>query len=111
MGIIDYNPVSLPIPSGIVIKIMDKDILLIGDDIMVYQQIVGSIIYLSNYIRPDIAYVVGQLARFILKPAISHLKLCKQLLRYLKGIIKVGIIYSNRRSKLPQLYSIYSNAT
>jgi hypothetical protein len=45
------------------------------------------------------------------KPAISHLKLCKQLLRYLKGIIEVGITYSNRRGELPQLYSIYSDAT
>jgi hypothetical protein len=37
MGIIDCNPASLLILSGIVIKITDEDILLIGDDIMVYQ--------------------------------------------------------------------------
>jgi hypothetical protein len=107
----DCNPASLPIPSGTVIKITDEDILLIGDNITVYQQIVGSTIYLSNCTRPDIAYAVGQLARFMSKPAISHLKLCKQLLRYLKGIIEVGITYSNRRGELPQLYSIYSDAT
>jgi hypothetical protein len=101
MGIIDYNPISLLILSRIVIKITDKDILLIRDNIMVYQQIVGSTIYLSNYTRPNIAYIVGQLAQFMSKPAISYLKLCKQLLQYLKDIIKVRITYSNQRGKLP----------
>jgi hypothetical protein len=79
---------------------MDKDILFIKDNIIVYQQIIGSTIYLSNYTRPDIAYTVGQLAQFISKPAISHLKLCKQLLQYLKDIIEVGITYSNQHNKL-----------
>jgi hypothetical protein len=111
MGMTDCNPASLPILSRTVIKIIDEDILFIRNNIMVYQQIIGSTIYLLNYTRSDIAYIVGQLARFMLKPAISYLKLYKQLLRYLKGIIKVGITYSNRRGKLPQLYSIYFNTT
>jgi hypothetical protein len=105
------NPSNLPIPAGIVLKSTDGDILLVGDDIYLYRQIVGSTIYLSNNTRPDIAYAVGQLARFMSVPAVTHLQIAKQLLRYLAGTIDVGITYSNRRGELPYSYSIYTNST
>ena len=44
------------------------------------------------------------------KPAVIHLQMCKQLLRYLAGMIKVGITYSSRRNKLPLLYCIYTDS-
>jgi len=65
------NPVALPIPTRTVLKSTDDD-LLEGDDIIVYQQIVGSTIFLANNTRPDISYTVGQLARFMSKPATIH---------------------------------------
>lgn len=105
------NPSNLPIPAGTVLKSTDDDILLEGDDIYLYRQIVGSTIYLSNNTRPDIAYAVGQLARFMSVPAITHLQMAKQLLRYLAGTIHVGITYSNRRGELPYSYSIYTDST
>ena len=64
------NPVALPIPTGTVLKLDDN--LLKGDDVIVYQQIVESTIFLANNIRPDIAYTVGQLARFMSKLATIH---------------------------------------
>ena len=42
------NPTLLPIPAGTVLKECDIDDLLEDDDIIVYRQIVGSTIYLSN---------------------------------------------------------------
>jgi hypothetical protein len=74
------NSTSLPIPAGIVLKLVDDDSLLEGDEITIYRQIVGSVLYLLNNTRPDMSYVVGQLARFMSKPAIIHLQMCKQLL-------------------------------
>jgi len=90
------NPSNLPIPAGIVLKSTNDDILLEGDDIYLYRQIVGLTIYLSNNTCPDIVYAIGQLARFMSVPAITHLQMAKQLLRYLAGIIHVGITYLNR---------------
>jgi hypothetical protein len=70
LGMDKSNPVALPIPASIVLK-SDND-LLEGDDITVYRQIVGSTIFLVNNTCPDIAYTVGQLARFMSKLGKIH---------------------------------------
>jgi hypothetical protein len=58
------NLTSLPILAGIVLKLVDEDdeSLLEGDEITVYRQIVGLVLYLLNNTRPDILYAIGQLA-------------------------------------------------
>jgi hypothetical protein len=56
-----------------VLKLVDDDSLLEGDDITIYRQIVGSALYLLNNTRPNTSYTIGQLARFMLKPATIYL--------------------------------------
>lgn len=51
--------------------------------------------YLSCETRPDIAFVVGQLSRHNSDPRIEHLRIAKQVLRYLKGTITLGIEWEN----------------
>jgi hypothetical protein len=83
MKITNANSTSLPIPAGIVLKSVDDDdddSLLEGDEITIYRQIVGLVLYLSNNTRPNTSYAIGQLARFMLKPAAIYLQMCKQLL-------------------------------
>jgi Reverse transcriptase (RNA-dependent DNA polymerase) len=111
LGMDKSNPVALPIPARTVLKSTDDDDLLQGDDITVYRQIVGSTIYLANNTRPDIAYTVGQLARFMSKPAKIHYLHSKLLLRYLNGTREVGITYSNRQRELPRSYNVWTDAT
>jgi hypothetical protein len=86
----------------------------------VYRQIVGSTIYLANCTRPDISYVVGQLARFMAIPEQTYYRLSKQLLRYLSGTRETGITYSDRLihlplckiklTSLPASYTIFTDA-
>jgi hypothetical protein len=109
LGMDKSNPVALPILAGIVLK--SDDDLLEGDDITVYQQIVGSTIFLANNTRLDIAYTVGQLARFMSKPARIHYLYSKLLLRYLNSTRDVGITYSNRQGQLPRSYNVWTDAT
>ena len=61
------------------------------DQVVIYHTIVGSVIYLTNCTRPDIAYTVGQLAQMMARPNENHLMIIKQLLRYLKGTTTLGI--------------------
>ncbi|WVZ19173.1 hypothetical protein V8G54_006495 [Vigna mungo] len=49
-----------------------------------YKQIIGSLRFLFNS-RPDLAYGVGLLSRFMSKPKRSHLTTAKRILRYVKG--------------------------
>ncbi|XP_019431787.1 PREDICTED: uncharacterized protein LOC109338890 [Lupinus angustifolius] len=55
-------------------------------------QMVGSLRYICNS-RPDIAYGVGLISRFMENPKQSHLLAVKKVLRYLKGTIGYEILY------------------
>jgi hypothetical protein len=66
-----------------------------------YATLVGSLMHLANCTRPDIAYAVGVLARFMSAPKMSHWLAAKGVLRYLCGTRDYGIFYSaNSSSKL-----------
>jgi hypothetical protein len=56
-----------------------------------YASIVGSLLYLSTGTRPDIAYAVGEVSRFMKDPGRGHWAAVKHLLRYLKGTVDWGI--------------------
>ncbi|KAI0999465.1 hypothetical protein K3495_g8733 [Podosphaera aphanis] len=109
MGMLNCNPTELSMPAGTVLKDADEHELLDDDESGLYRQIVGSTIYLCNNTRPDIAYPVGQLARFMSKPGEPHLKMAKQLLRYLKGTQNLGIKYGIKQET--EQYSAWTDAT
>ncbi|GJZ53841.1 ribonuclease H-like domain-containing protein [Tanacetum coccineum] len=53
---------------------------------------IGSLMYLTPS-RPDIMFVVCACARFQVTPKVSHLQAVKRLFRYLKGQLKLGLLY------------------
>ncbi|CAJ2641499.1 unnamed protein product [Trifolium pratense] len=57
-----------------------------------YKQIVGCLMYLLAS-RPDLAFSVCLIARYMDKPTDMHLTAAKRILRYLKGIMSLGILY------------------
>jgi hypothetical protein len=63
------------------------------ENINLYQQGIGSLIYLSNTSRPDIIYAVNLLARKLVNPSVYDFQLFKRILRYLKGTINYNIEY------------------
>lgn len=66
---------------------------------------VGGLRYLVNT-RPDIAFSVGIVSRYMERPTILHLNVVKRILRYVKGTIHYGLIYtSNSGNNLITGYS------
>ena len=57
-----------------------------------YRSLIGSLRYLVNT-RPDFAYEVGLLSRFMEAPGKEHWIAIKQVLRYIKGTLNLGCIY------------------
>lgn len=56
-----------------------------------YCQLVGSLIWLSSQTRPDLAFAVSLLSRFMKSPTKAHITAAKRVLRYLVGTKTVGI--------------------
>lgn len=67
-----------------------RDLALI--DIIVYQHLIGKLIYLPYEIRSDIAFMVGQLSYYNSDPQTGHIYITKQTLQYLKKTRTLGII-------------------
>lgn len=88
----DCTPTTTPLPE----KSKENDKSEPFQDINLYQQLVGALIYLSNATRPDIAYTVGDLARSMQKPTQESWTNAKRTLRYLKGTINLGLHYSTK---------------
>ena len=56
-----------------------------------YRSVVGSLAYLADTTRPDIAFAVNQLARAMAAPRQTDWGRVKQVLRYLRKTTNVGI--------------------
>ena len=63
-------------------------------DVIVYRQLVGSLMYLLN-MRPDIFYVVKQLSQAMVKPTKLFWKAGKHVLRYLRSTSEYGLRYKH----------------
>ena len=63
-------------------------------DAKLYQSVVGSLLYLSGWTRPDITFAVCSVARFCSSLTMEHWTAVKHILRYLKGMSNYGLVYS-----------------
>nr|GEV10427.1 hypothetical protein [Tanacetum cinerariifolium] len=73
-------------------KHLDADLSGIPVDQTKYQSMVGSLMYLTAS-RPDIMHVTCYCARYQAKPTEKHLTAVKQIFRYLKDTINMGLWY------------------
>ena len=86
---LDCKPISTPMDPNVRLKEDEGNDL---EDMTMYRQLVGSLIYLT-LTRPDISYPVGVVSRYMSKPKKPHLDAVKRILRYVKGTINFGIMY------------------
>ena len=77
------------------------------EDVSLYQQLVGSLIYLT-VIRPNIAYVVHIVSKFMAAPRTIHFIVVLRILRYVKGTLGHGLQFSSQSSLVLSGYS-YAN--
>ncbi|KAK6151926.1 hypothetical protein DH2020_014561 [Rehmannia glutinosa] len=95
-GHFDVKPVSTPYDANTQLK---KNL---GDPVAQseYAQIIGSLLHLMNFSRPDIAYVVCRLSRYTHNPNRDHWTALVRLMKYLRGTMNYGILYSGFPSVL-----------
>lgn len=83
-GLQEAWPVSIPM---IVNVYKDPPSSRIADEAAIsqYKSIVGALLHIANYTRPDIAFAVSYLARFCSQPDCSNFARLKDVLLYLHG--------------------------
>ncbi|GKB32801.1 retrovirus-related pol polyprotein from transposon TNT 1-94 [Tanacetum coccineum] len=72
---------------------LDEDLRRQPVDATLYHGNIGSLMYLTSN-RPDLIYAACLCARYQEKPTEKHLNAVKQIFRYLKGTINIGLCYS-----------------
>ena len=73
-------------------------------DPILYRSIIGSLLYLTTS-RPDIAFSVGECARFQATPKESYVTAVKRIIRYVNGTSDYGIWYSRDSNDCLDRYS------
>jgi len=71
--------------------------LLDDQDTAKYREMTGCLMYVCRGTRPDIAYSVGVLARYMKQPRTLHLKSAMDILKYLAATKLMGIEYGGQR--------------
>ncbi|XP_022877047.1 uncharacterized protein LOC111395297 [Olea europaea var. sylvestris] len=71
-----------------------------------YSRIIGSLMYVMNCTRPDIAYSISRLNRYTSNPSTDHWKTIVRVLGYLKHTKNFGLHYS----RYPTVLEGYSDA-
>jgi hypothetical protein len=94
-GLMECNATTFPMEPGL--KLSKKDE---GPDVDAteFRRLVGSLRYLTHS-RPDLTFSVGYVSRFMQSPKQIHMQAVKQILRYLKGSVDLGIHYRRNGSK------------
>jgi Reverse transcriptase (RNA-dependent DNA polymerase) len=87
-GMKDCNSTQIPMEPRLK---LNKDSLEPPVDVTLYRSIVGSLRYLLHT-RPDLAFSVGMVSRFMEKPTMEHMAAVKHILRYVKGTLNFGCV-------------------
>ncbi|GJV86407.1 retrovirus-related pol polyprotein from transposon TNT 1-94 [Tanacetum coccineum] len=69
-----------------------------------YTQVIGSLMYIMNYIRPDLAYSVSQLSQYSHNPCRDHWDALVRVLQYLKHTMAYGLHYTKYPHVLEGFY-------
>ncbi|GJS24883.1 hypothetical protein Tco_0453515 [Tanacetum coccineum] len=88
---------------------LDDDLQGTPVDATLYRGMIESLMYLTSS-RPDLIYEVCLCAQYQAKPTKKHLNAVKQIFRYLKGTINMGLWYSKDTNMSLTAYSDVDHA-
>jgi len=76
-----------------------------------YAEPVGFLLYLPKTTRPDIAFAVGVLSRFMSCPEQDHMRAANGVLRYLRGNSCLGVMYDGSETRQGYVYADWAGDT
>lgn len=95
----DCKPASTPFPGGVkIIRASEAEVQEFKSSNLPYNSLVGSLMYIAQGTRPDIAYAVGALSQHLAHPSMTSWNLGLHVLRYLKGTQYLGLIFDGKET-------------
>jgi transposase InsO family protein len=91
-NLVNLKSATIPLQPNVLVANNEGDPVNTADH-KLYQQIIGTIMYLMIQTRPDISFPVQWLSRALQKPYKTHLNAAKALLRYLNHSVDLAICY------------------
>jgi hypothetical protein len=88
-GLTGYNPAYTPMEERLK---LNRNSTAKEVDATQYRHIVGSLRYLVHT-RPNLAFAVGYVSRFMQRPTTEHQHAVKRILRYVEGTADYGLHY------------------
>jgi len=99
-GMAECNPIATPLEVGLQLAKLEK-----SNESLPYREAVGSLMYLMVRTRPDFAFAVGKLSRFLSCYGKEHWAAVKSVLRYVQGSVDKGLVYNQSSWGILQGYS------
>lgn len=91
------KPASTPFPPGLKLyRPDDSEIEEFAKEKHPYRSVVGSLMYLAQCTRPDLAHAVGTLSQHLEWPGYQQWNAACHVLRYVRGTHDLGIVYSGK---------------
>jgi hypothetical protein len=70
-----------------------------------YREAIGSLMYLMVGTRPDLAFCVGRLAKYVQKPTMVQWEALKRVMRYVIHTRKLGLVFGGTKASMtPAVY-------
>jgi hypothetical protein len=88
-GFTDCNPALTPMEEKLKLS---RDNTTEEVDATQYRRFMGSLRYLAHT-RPDLAFFVGYVSRFMQRPTTEHQQAVKRIIRYVAGTLDHGLYY------------------
>jgi hypothetical protein len=105
-GLLGCNPAQAPMESRLK---LNKNSTTPMTDATEYRRVIGGLRYLLHT-RPDLAFVVGYLSRFMEQPHEEHVVAVKRILRYVAGTRGCGLHYARKEKDCALKLTGYSDA-
>ena len=102
LGYYDFKSVSTPYDANSKLKKNKGEFISQTQ----YAQIIGSLLHLMSFSRPDIAYTVGRLSRYTQCPSQDHWDALARLMKYLRATMDYVIEYNG----IPVVLEGYNDA-
>ncbi|KAE9310895.1 hypothetical protein PR003_g20157 [Phytophthora rubi] len=100
-GYQDAHAVGNPMETNMRLAPLEKDEK--SETSFPYREAIGMLMYLTTSTRPDLAFTLGQLSRFVGKPSAKQVGAVKRVLRYLAGTLDHGTTYAKKQDEVDEV--------